>query len=334
MQSILSKKPYFQEWNFTPFLPRGKQENKKWKGGRIIDIYLTILSSYFMNLNTIYIFYNKSIAFCIFLFTWQIYYFVYTFRVILLMILGDMHNKNISQNKNSQEKPASSSRFVDLATRAAIIASIFSSSPNYSQIIKNSPDLQKKNTIELVDKNPDRQQQKNSASHSGMLELVQKGGNIEHQKIIKKKISDILSGYGQEQWMEIIRKHLLIEINTARAKVQAPAMKLDTTLTRMAQGHAQDMKKNNYFDHTDSQWRHIWDRAKDAGYQYSVISENIANDNTIEGVISGFVQSKMGGHERILSREYEYIGFWVEEYYDGNKKWYAYFVLDFASPLK
>jgi len=107
--------------------------------------------------------------------------------------------------------------------------------------------------------------------------------------------------------MEIVRQHFLEEINTARTKINSPAMKIDIVLNQIAQEHAQDMADNNYFDHEDSQGRHVWDRANEAGYEYSAISENIANDKTIEGVISGFVHSKMGGHERILSSEFKNI---------------------------
>ena len=53
--------------------------------------------------------------------------------------------------------------------------------------------------------------------------------------------------------MEIIREHFLIELNTARSKIKSPAMKIDTTLNKIAYEHAQDMKDYEYFDHTDSQ---------------------------------------------------------------------------------
>jgi uncharacterized protein YkwD len=52
--------------------------------------------------------------------------------------------------------------------------------------------------------------------------------------------------------MEIIREHFLIELNIARSKFKSPPMKIDTTLNKIAHEHAQDMKDNDYFDHTDS----------------------------------------------------------------------------------
>jgi uncharacterized protein YkwD len=94
------------------------------------------------------------------------------------------------------------------------------------------------------------------------------------------------------------------------------------------------MKDNDYFDHTDSKWRHVWDRAKDAGYEFSTISENIANGENIEDVISGFVHSKIGWHEIVLSREYSHIGIGIVLYQDNQKKTHTYFVLDFATPLQ
>lgn len=229
----------------------------------------------------------------------------------------------------------SSSRFFDLATSAALIASILSAVPNYSQTTNFSPDIQKKNIIEIFPRDTPKQAQKNITTEIQASWLTQQyTWTVDHQKIVRQKIQDILALYGQEKGMEIIREHMLIEINTARAKISSPAMTIDTTLTRMAQQHAQDMANNDYLDHTDSQWRHVWDRAKEVGYQYALISENIANDETIQGVISGFVQSKMGGHERILSPEYTAIGFGVETYHDTNARSQIYFVLDFASPLK
>lgn len=163
-------------------------------------------------------------------------------------------------------------------------------------------------------------------------ELVQwlNQNNSEHNTIINMKIENIFKIYGQKKWLEIIRKHMLIEINKLRSKSESSDMEIDKILNKIAQEHAQDMVENDYLDHVDSQWRHIWDRAKDNEYKYYSISENIANDDNIREVISGFVNSKIWWHEEILSNEYENIWFGIAIDAGGN----AYFVLNFAKPFK
>lgn len=109
-----------------------------------------------------------------------------------------MHKKNIPQDKNTNKQQTSSSRFVDLATKAALIASMLSSSPNYGQIIKSSPDLHKKNTKELIQKQSNLPHQQKDKSIPNPKEWPQEIGLQYHQNIITKNIQDIFHEYGQE----------------------------------------------------------------------------------------------------------------------------------------
>jgi hypothetical protein len=87
-------------------------------------------------------------------------------------------------NKTPSTKKSSSAR-MGLATSAAIIASIFSVQPGYTQTQKKLLDSDKKNTPELVEKNTVQNRESNDST--------------EHQKIIKTNIQDILSTYGKEK---------------------------------------------------------------------------------------------------------------------------------------
>ena len=236
-----------------------------------------------------------------------------------------MDEKKIQSEKESHTNKLSGSplNLIKIITAAALLATIFVVYPTFGQSTVNTNDLKKKNTLGLLEK---KQTTVANVTHKTTSNvLVEKNGNTYHKKIINSTIQNILREYGQVKWMEIIKKHLLIEINNARAKKWSPAMKFDTALTTIAQEHAQDMKDNNYLDHEDSHGKHVWDRAKSVGYTYSDISENIANGETIESVVSWFIHSKKGGHEIILSDKYTQIGFGIA---------WTYFVFDFASPLK
>jgi len=54
-----------------------------------------------------------------------------------------------------------------------------------------------------------------------------------------------------------VKEHALIEINKYK---QGEKYKLNDILTKVAQNHADDMSKKNYFDHKTPDGKHVRDR--------------------------------------------------------------------------
>jgi uncharacterized protein YkwD len=79
--------------------------------------------------------------------------------------------------------------------------------------------------------------------------------------------------------------NLLNLINTTRSKgclcgttnmPAVPALKWNAALEKASFDHSKDMLAKNYFGHISPTNTYPWDRALAAGYQYSVLAENIA----------------------------------------------------------
>lgn len=174
-----------------------------------------------------------------------------------------MDKKNIPNTKDSHKKRLSGARLLDLATSAAILASLFSSTPDYAQTSSYPVDAQKKNT----------------------LELVENRGSMEHQKIIKENVKDILGIYGKEKWMEIIREHFLEEINIYRKLNNRPPLVLDTVLGAAAQRFAEywSPKHQLWHEFDGKSVRDMWIDLSN----YSGRWENVAyGEITIDDIVS------------------------------------------------
>ncbi len=80
--------------------------------------------------------------------------------------------------------------------------------------------------------------------------------------------------------------------SNARAR---PTLTWNATLARIAQQHSSAMAQGSFFDHVDLNGKTVANRAKEAGYRYRVVAENIAagQDNLPE-VIMEWIASK--GH--------------------------------------
>ncbi|WP_428243293.1 CAP domain-containing protein [Gynuella sp.] len=132
---------------------------------------------------------------------------------------------------------------------------------------------------------------------------------------------DNSSGDGGGQTAECvitdIEAELLAAHNEARSQARScggdyfpavPALTWNCKLASAATVHNQDMIDNNYFDHTGSDGSRPANRAKDAGYNYSWVGENIAAGyNGITSVMDGWLKSP--GHCRnIMSSNYTEMG--------------------------
>ena len=66
--------------------------------------------------------------------------------------------------------------------------------------------------------------------------------------------------------------------NAERAKQGLAALEIDTELSKVARVKSQDMKDNNYFDHTSPTYGSPFDMMKKFGISYTSAGENIAID--------------------------------------------------------
>lgn len=163
--------------------------------------------------------------------------------------------------------------------------------------------------------------------------LIENFENISHEKVITIKINDLINKYWREKTQELVREHSLIEINKYK---KWEKYKPNAVLTKSAQNHADDMSKNDYFDHKSLDWKHVWDRVDSTNYNYKYLWENISNDNNISDVVMSYLHSTKWWHEEILEERYEDIWLWISKT-DDDSSWESpvyYFVFNFAKEIK
>lgn len=115
-------------------------------------------------------------------------------------------------------------------------------------------------------------------------------------------------------------KEVFAIVNQERAKAGLPALKLDSSLSAMAQEKAVDMAKNRYFDHTSPTYGSPFEMMKKYGISYSYAGENIAmGQRTAQEVMTGWMNSQ-GHRKNILNANYDaigigyYNGYWVQAF--------------------
>ncbi|GGJ76558.1 hypothetical protein GCM10010123_03180 [Pilimelia anulata] len=113
----------------------------------------------------------------------------------------------------------------------------------------------------------------------------------------KRPQRPVYRGKGSAQEQEVTRL-----INIEREKAGCGAVSVNDKLYAAAAGHSRDMADNDYFSHTGKDGRKPWDRARDAGYSGSYVSENIAMGGSVdaERVVDMWMSSKDGHRENIL----------------------------------
>lgn len=114
-------------------------------------------------------------------------------------------------------------------------------------------------------------------------------------------------------------------VNEERAKQGLKALVLDKQLNNVAQLKAEDMKKNNYFDHNSPTLGSPFDLMRSQGVSYRTAGENIAaGQKTPEQVMESWMNSS-GHRANILNKNYTQLGvgfcaggsydtYWVQEF--------------------
>jgi uncharacterized protein YkwD len=85
-------------------------------------------------------------------------------------------------------------------------------------------------------------------------------------------------------------------------------LSVDSRLDAAAQRHADDMLAGSYFAHRDPDGKTVRERARDAGFDWSAIGENIAEgQQSVKEVVESWMRSA-GHRENILDRRYTRTG--------------------------
>ncbi|MEK7521536.1 MAG: CAP domain-containing protein [Patescibacteria group bacterium] len=112
----------------------------------------------------------------------------------------------------------------------------------------------------------------------------------------------------------VITPEKVIEItNKKRTELGLSKLKMDATLSIVAQSKAADMIARNYWAHNAPDGTEPWHFFKEAGYSYHYAGENLARDFTNpEDVVSAWIASPTH-KENLFSPKYQEIGVAVVE---------------------
>lgn len=167
------------------------------------------------------------------------------------------------------------------------------------------------NNMRLLLVNDKDSGERNNSSQFRNVKLVTTGS--EDNQASGGEVDNLVAGNCQNN----VQKDLLAAHNKARSQGRscggtfyppAPALKWNCTLASAAKNHSQDMATNNFFNHSGSDGLQVWDRARNLGYDYRAIAENIAAGYAdVDSVVSGWLGSS--GHcKNIMNKNYKEMG--------------------------
>jgi len=132
-----------------------------------------------------------------------------------------------------------------------------------------------------------------------------------HEAVINANVDTLIAQYWAEKWMDLVRKHMLIEINNLRRSNWSKILQENIYLNKSVQDYAKYMNDRGYFDHTNQEWLESWDRIKNAGGDFAYTWENIAKwHKTIIEVFLDWTNNSVSHKNTILNNNYEYLWVW------------------------
>jgi uncharacterized protein YkwD len=114
---------------------------------------------------------------------------------------------------------------------------------------------------------------------------------------------------------------LMVElVNLDRARYGLPPLLAAPALARVALGHAEDMRDNDYVAHVAPDGRDVAARVRDAGYPTLALGENVARDDSVFSAQEALMKS-LGHRENILGQRFTHVGIGVaiEERLSGGR---------------
>lgn len=200
------------------------------------------------------------------------------------------------------KKPVSSSKWKNLGAAIVFTASVLSTNLGFNQ-----------NTQLPID------QQKNK----GTIELVEKNDSIDHEKFIHMDADSVVAEY----WLEVLNKHLLIEINNVRKEFNDTELipdsagrtlqdlTLNQKLCTSAQAYAEYMYNNNRYDHKGADWSTFESRIKKTWYPFKFLWEILYKKWWSIADIVAWRKKSQTHHNAITNRYYLHAGFWYYNWY-------------------
>jgi len=194
------------------------------------------------------------------------------------------------ENDTDKKQPKKHNKAGFLLTTAMIASMIIGTLwdvPVYSQQVKKIPQWVKKPSTEIVKKTP---------TAPKIIEAVDTSF---HEKIITTNMDSILVTYGKEKWLNIIREHMVIEINKLRKLYNQPPVTQDSTLNIAAQNFAEYGSPYGGLWHSFN-GKNVYDMWIDP-YKYIATAENVSyGKETIASVIESRYKSKKWHKETML----------------------------------
>lgn len=121
-----------------------------------------------------------------------------------------------------------------------------------------------------------------------------------------------------------LHQEILALVNQERQKNGAPALKLNTKLSKAAQGQAENMIATGIFAH-EIGGKNVGDRATAAGYSWGRIGENIASGQTSATEVMDTWMNSEGHRKNILNAQFQELGVGYAEAEDGTPYWVQVF---------
>jgi uncharacterized protein YkwD len=105
-----------------------------------------------------------------------------------------------------------------------------------------------------------------------------------------------------------VRTEMLAAVNAERRKAGVPPLTANSRLDQAAQRHAEDMLARNYFAHESPERKTVRERAREAGYDWRAIGENIAEGQTSVAEVMKTWMNSPGHRHNILDRDFKELG--------------------------
>lgn len=115
-------------------------------------------------------------------------------------------------------------------------------------------------------------------------------------------------------------------VNEERKEAGLSPLTMNSSLSKVAQAKAEDMRDNNYFSHTSPVYGSPFEMLKQFGIKYTAAGENIAKgQKSAESVMNAWMNSS-GHRANILNNDYTQIGVGYCTDGNGNTYWVQMFI--------
>lgn len=132
--------------------------------------------------------------------------------------------------------------------------------------------------------------------------------------------------------LDAVSREMLARVNAARNKAGLKPLRLDSTLAKSAQRHAEDMLARGYFAHRSPSGTTVRERARTAGYDWRAVGENIAFGQTsVDEVVTTWLDSP-GHRKNILNPNFSELGVGLALGRGQDGKYQVLWVQNFGTP--